>query len=320
MVTLEPAAPVELAHQRMRDAYLPGSLTDGRKLGLAIGSGGMAGIVTLGKLQSIRQSGIRAVVDGVYGDSIGGINAAIDAAEQIDEAREAYYALAKRRFIDGWRALRIGGRAVDMGILEHEMRYTTILDTEKVTNSPIPISIGVTRLRNYAAMSVDLTHIEPEEVIPWLLRGAHLPIAGGAAPRDKFGTPYADAGLSSMSPVHRAVKDGCTDVIFLSNQPYARDEKRNWQVGVVGMWAMRHDLQAIFKFNNVVNHQIESRKPFCEGAFRYGAANVMGYYPQAISGTDALPTLYTMDPGRLKAGFEVAALMMMSRLSPVLAV
>ena len=79
------------------------------------------------------------------------------------------------------RAIRIGGRAIDMSVLEAAME--PVLDTKKIVNSPVPVNVGVTVLSPLSRMSVDLSKVEPEEVIPWMMRGGHLPIVGGAAPR-----------------------------------------------------------------------------------------------------------------------------------------
>ena len=303
----ETAPPIELTCSRLRNGnYIPGSCSDGRKLAIALGSGGMAGITPLGELLSLKEFGTFKVVDCWLGDSIGGINAGICVADQIEDASETFYQMKKQRFIDPLRALRIGGRAIDMKILQESIE--PILNTKKIANSPVPVNIGITKLKPYSRMSVDLSAVEPEEVIPWMMRGAHLPIAGGAAPRDSAGIPYADPGLSSLGPIHRAVQDGCTDIIYLSCQPYAADRKQAWQVGLVGAWGLRHDIGAVFKYNRVVDDQIKLREAYREGPFNYQGANVVGFYPPMPKDTnETWPTLYTTDPGRLRSGFERAA-------------
>lgn len=307
MSTTVTAPPFELGHSRLQAGnYVAGSCSDGRMLGIANGSGGLAGINALGILSALKESGIFSVVDWWEGDSIGGINAGICVADQIEEASETFYTLKKRGLVDAWRAMRIGGRAIDMSILQDAMG--PILDTEKIANSPVPVNVGITKLRPFSRLSVDLTKVEPEEVIPWMMRGGHLPIVGGSAPRDANGVPYADPGLSSLGPVHRAVQNGCTDVIYISCQPYAPEKKHAWQVGVVGAWGMRHDLLSILKYNQVVDDQIEGRQPFRERSFSYGEANVYGLYPpMPTSKAEAWPTLYTTDPGKLRSGFERCA-------------
>jgi hypothetical protein len=297
----------ELVQSRLSSGeYVPGSCSDGRKLGIALGSGGLAGINALGKLSVMEESGIFDVVDLWEGDSIGGINAGICVAGQIEEARDTYYTLRRRGLIDVWRAIRIGGRAIDMSILRDAME--PILDTEKIAESPVPVNVGITKLKPFSRLSVDLSKEAPEHILPWMMRGGHLPIVGGSAPRDAYGMPYADPGLSSLGPVHRAVQNGCTDVIYISCQPYAPDKKHPWQVGLVGAWGMRHDPLAILKYNKVVNDQISGRRVFRQGSFMYNGAHVYGFYPPMPQNkSEAWPTLYTTDPGLLKSGFERCA-------------
>ncbi len=325
MIMAEMSAPLALAHDRTVSGYEQGSLSDGRMLGVALHSGGAAGINALGISKELKQRGVFNVADILAGDSIGGVNAGIIAADQIEDACEAFYSLKKQRFVNPWRAARIGGRVMDMDILAGMIGE--VLDTGKITDSPIPIDIGVTRLRPFMGMSVDISKVEPEEVIPWMMRGAHVPVAGGAAPRDKYGTPYADAGVAGKGPIMRLLEAGCTDIISVACNPNGIDIKRRWQIGVVGVWSMRHDPAAIFKLNKAVDDQLANRRPFQpsqDGAIenhtvQIGNVNVVSLYPPTLPKDEKkLPKLYTTDPGRLRHGFEKTAEYMRTHLAALM--
>ena len=312
------SGPMQVAHERLNgvEPYEVGSLSDGHKLGLAIGSGGGAGPVTLGKLLALQETGVLGVVDEIHALSIGAINAGAQMAGQTDLALEGYEIMTRSGFIDARRFWSV----VNMGVLSRALRGSRGLDVEKIVNSPTPIHVGVSQLNGgLRPISVNLSEQDPEHVIDWLMRGAHLGIAAGPAPKDVKGNVYADGGFSHLSAVDMAVTNGCTVVILLSNQPYAPDVYKPWQVMLMGAGLSLYDLMAIPTFSRIVRAQIASRRDFKDGAFKYGDASIEGFFPpRPDCPENSLPTLFNTDPRRIKIGFDVGKLSVLQRLSGLL--
>jgi len=307
----EISAPMALALSRKTGGYVRGSHSDGRRLGVAIGSGGGAGPVTLGKLVALQRTGVLDYVDAIHAISVGAINAAALLAGQTELAIAGYGEVTKGGFIKKIRVHRI----VDMGILERVLRRSDGLDEEKVAKSSIPLHVGVTQLTGgLRPISIDLSQEEPDNVIDWLMRGAHLGIAAGPAPKDRRGIVYADGGFSHLSAIDMAYKGGCTDIIYLSNQPYEPDKYNAFNVAFFGAGLSLYDRHAIPALNRVVRNQIASRRPICDGEFRYNDANVVGFFPpRPTEPEDALPTLFNTDPRRIETGFRIGSMHVLER-------
>lgn len=316
MITAEASPTFDVVNSRLAsEDYVQGSNSDGHSVWLSLPSGGCAGVHQAAKLSELEKRGVLSVIDGMEGDSYGGIDAGIVAGKHIQEVLENMLKLGPEWFINPWRFLCIGKQVVSSAVLTRILE--PVLDTEKISRSPIPVNIGISKLRPLTAMSVDLSKVEPDQVIPWIRRGALLPIVGGAAERDENGIPYADPGLTSLGPIHRAVQNGATDIIHLSCNPLGRERKKLHEVVLMGGWALRHDPDAIAKVNRNVDEQVESRKDHREGHFKYLGANVHGFYlprPDKNKLEESLPILWTTDPGKLRYGYDRATEYIKNRL------
>lgn len=317
--SLAQSVPIQLSIHRQNTHYEPGSFTDGRKLGLAIGSGGGAGPVSLGSLASLQELEFLNGIDSMYGVSVGAINLAAFASRQIDLAMDGYDRMTRSDFIKLKRVARI----MDMGILGKLLKSDAGLNTKAVVSSPIPINIGVTRLSGgISAVMVDLTTLDEDNICDVLLWGASIPGISGLSPRDKKSTignidsAYADGGFSHLSAVDMAIQDGCSDVIYLSNQPYSTEQYKAWQVGFFGSLMTPYDSKAIPSLRRIVKSQISSRRPFVDGSFQYSGANITAVYPPGHKQfSDLLPTLLNRDPRKIISGFNIAKLHIMERLT-----
>lgn len=314
--------PMQLAFERGSQKYEAGSMTDGRKLGLAIGSGGGAGPVSLGGLSSLQELDVLGSVDSMYGVSVGAINLAAFAAGQTEVAIGGYERMTEADFVKFGRVLRI----MDMGVLKTLLNGKNGLDTEAVVESKVPINVGVTRLSGGLKPQVfDLSALEPEDVVDVLVWGASIPGVSGLAPRDKKGigggsnTAFADGGFSHLSAVDMAAQDGCTDVIYLSNQPFSADKYRAWQVGLFGTLMTPYDTKAISNLRQIVKNQISSRRPFADGTFQYGDVSVDGLFPPGQKPfADLLPSLFNKDPRKIMTGFDISKLHILDKLSALM--
>lgn len=318
MSEIEISGPMEVARERLgyEPPYVIGSMSDGHKLGVAVGSGGAAGPVSLGKLQALQEAGVLGVVDEIHAISVGAINASAQMAGQTELALEGYDVMTKHGFI---RRSRVN-RMLDMRILDGVLRGENGLNPEKITKSPVPVHVGVSRVNGgLRPISINLSEQDPEHVIDWIMRGAHLGIAAGPAPKDKLGNVYADGGFSHLSAVHMAVSNGCTDVIYLSNQPYEEDAYSVRNVLIFGGGFSLYDPLAILHLSRIVRAQIASRKDFKDGAFKYRHANVEAFFPpEPDCPENTLPTLFNTDPRKIKIGFDIGKLSVLQRLSGLL--
>lgn len=318
MQTVESIGPTQLSFERLNYAepYVPGSMSDGRKLGLAVGSGGAAGPISLGALVTLLDLGVFESLDAVYGVSVGGFNVAAAVARQIETALKGYNTMTESDFIKWLRVYKI----MDLGILKRVIMHDAHgLDIDAIADSPIPINIGVTRLSGgIQPVSFDLTKIGKDSIVDVLLWGASVPGATGLSPRDRKNigegrnTAYADGGFSILSAVDMAKSDDCTDIIYLPNQKYEADERQNWQVALFGSLMSPYDKRALFKFSNIVDAQIKSREVFLDGEFNYQGAMVEAFYPPPAP---KLPTFWNKDKEKIVFGFEWTKTHVLNRLT-----
>lgn len=312
MNSLEIHIPLQVALDRKTSNYVAGSFSDGRKLGLAIGGGGGSGSVTLGYLEELRNAGVLQVIDVVTALSVGAINISAVVAGQTELALKGYDTMTEKGFIQKRRIHRI----FDMKILERLLRGSDGLDTNKINDCTIPLLLGVTQLTGgIKPITIDLAEQDPENIVDWLMRGAHQGIAAGPAPKDKKGIVYVDGGYSHLSAVDMAVQSGCTDVIYLSNHPYKQGEYKGWQVALFGAGFSPYDIKAIPNYNSIFRRQIASLATFKEGSFNYMGAEVAGFFP---ADSESLPKLINTDPRKVKAGFDIGKLHILEHLAPFL--
>lgn len=80
-------------HERRRSSYVPGSLSDGRKIGLAIEGGGMGGCVSAAMATALADPklGLLDSIDCVYGSSAGAVTASYLVARQGPEGLAVFY-------------------------------------------------------------------------------------------------------------------------------------------------------------------------------------------------------------------------------------
>jgi len=308
-------SPLRLLEQRKEMGYRPGIDDDGHTIGLAMDPGGYTGIVGLAMAKELADAGLLDYVDGYYGLSVGGVNAAYTATRQFEDGFKVYKDLMPGRFT------RRFSLKVDLGVVEQAIEEDTPLKTDRF-NEHAPIVLGATRLEDFKPLIIRSNQMTPEEFKEWMLRCCHLPYIAGPPPMDKDGNHYSDSTLSWLSPIELAQKDGCTDVISLANavadKPPKKSKITTWS-GKIGSKAAlkaadafinKHDPDATAqdimlasldegRYERLIKFKEEAQKHFKGSLFEDNGTVVERIYPLALKD---LPELLTDDRRRLIIG------------------
>lgn len=207
-----------IIQDRREQGSLPGNRDDSFKVGLAIDSGGMRGLVSMSMLNSLEGLGYRNSFDGIYGSSAGAIVGSYFAAGQsMNGVRDFLYDVPCKGFIDLRRPLR-GKAIVSIGYLVNEVLRKESLDWERVRDSNIPINMVAASAETKEP--VIFNHFESEEdVFGALFASAWIPKAAGLKPREHKEHRYWDGATVDATGVTTALKDSCTQVLALKNKP-----------------------------------------------------------------------------------------------------
>ncbi len=219
--------PIKLIKTLKADGVRP-TLESPFRTHVSVQGGGRAGIIGLGALDTYVNEGYLEHTLQIDGISIGSANAAAAISDQIDKAKQAQIeTLTDREFIKFSRA----NKPADFGLLEKVIRSS--LDVDAVLNSPVNLGIGLTRKADLSAQSITSTEIAMQDgdLVKWLMRAMHLPIAAGFANSD-----WIDGGTSWLRTPDISRSHGATHIIDISNAPTKTWKYQKWPTNIVGAW------------------------------------------------------------------------------------
>jgi predicted patatin/cPLA2 family phospholipase len=210
---------LQLIRARQAEASLPGSRTDGHKLGLAVEGGGMRGVTSAAMLVALDDLGLRPVFDAVYSTSSGSINAAYFMA-----GGDCWYPLtiyfddlATRKFVD-MRNMFTARPLLNLDYAFDEVIETVKpLDFEKILKSPTDFHVTISLVDSLKAIGPH--EFESRDDLKAALKAScWMPVAvpGTATFR---GERALDGGVLTAHPSLLALEDGCTHVLSLSTKP-----------------------------------------------------------------------------------------------------
>lgn len=212
--------------ERQSNGYRRGLDNDGRKVGIAFDFGSYGGVISLAMARKLQIAGLLDFVDGFYGLSSGGVNAAFAATGQVKEGMDTYLNLMPDKGLIKPGELSSGKMPrMDLGVLREAITQDHPLDFDKLTEKGAPVVvIGAADIddpyhRNKLFRSSDIDPEHPEEFIEQLILGCNYPILAGGPIEGKDGHRYTDAGMAWESAMELAAADHCTHILSLANSP-----------------------------------------------------------------------------------------------------
>jgi predicted patatin/cPLA2 family phospholipase len=203
---------------RCRTGSVPGHRLDGLKVGLAIESGAMSGVVSAGMLAALEYIGLLPAFDVVYGSSAGAINGAYFLAGQAASGAALYYEnINNSRFLNPLRLL-CGAPPISLNFLfERAMIRGKPLNWRKVVQSPIELVPLGTSVKT--GETVLLRGAQSRENLFLRLKAsAQFPFPA-SSPIRVAEEEFFEGGLNAPIPVGPALEEGCTHVLALVTQP-----------------------------------------------------------------------------------------------------
>jgi len=208
---------VELLYRRRNEGSLPGSRSDGYRVGLAIEGGGMRGIVSGAMMATLMDRELERSFDAVYSYSAGAMNCAYFLAGIGWYALSIYYDnLLSRAFLDVRRVLR-GQPAMSLDyVMDVVLETAKPLDYATVLASPIELHVAASSSRDLKPRA--FTRFTSKADLKAVLKAsASLPLAAGT-PIAYDGDLFLDGGILLAHPVLTALEDGCTHILIIQTR------------------------------------------------------------------------------------------------------
>ncbi|MBQ8996349.1 MAG: patatin-like phospholipase family protein [Oscillospiraceae bacterium] len=203
-----------------------------KKYALALAGGGAKGAYEVGVWNALAQAGIR--FEAVSGTSIGAMNAAFVATDELERAKKIWLSLTyskviladptildkltKKDFTDldlrkaaDFLANTVRSRGLDISPMRETMRE--VIDENAVRNSPIDYYIVTCSVDDLKELELRAKDMEDGELYDMLLASAYLPVFRNEPLRGKR---YLDGGFMDVLPVHVLVENGYKDIIAVS--------------------------------------------------------------------------------------------------------
>ena len=203
--------------------------------GLALGGGGSKGAFQIGVWQALRELDLE--IEAVAGTSIGAINGAFMAADDLDGALEFWHHLQIQQCVD---LADTDLRSTDLlslsnaGILARELLTHHTLDTQplrqtlrqcldegKIRQSKMMYGLMTATLPEMSGKPFWIADIPVGQLIEFIMASARLP---GLDPVTIDGERFIDGGMAEIVPVSMLKKQGCQQIIAvdLSLHPVLR--------------------------------------------------------------------------------------------------
>ncbi|MBQ8508210.1 MAG: patatin-like phospholipase family protein [Clostridia bacterium] len=203
------------------------------KRALVLSGGGSRGAYECGAWQALREMNIR--IDGVYGASIGAINAALVAQGDLDTAVKLWNSITMRQIVEldeeeDFNIDRMLARKRDlipfllenaknlrMDISPLEKLVAENIDEGRVRASGMDFGVMLTRFPQLSGYEVRLDDIPQGQLGDYLIASAScfpvFPI------KNIGGERYIDGGFADNMPVGMAIEDGAEEIIGIDIHP-----------------------------------------------------------------------------------------------------
>lgn len=207
---------VDLVLARAAAGSLPGRRDDEHRLGLAISSGAMRGVICAGMVTALYDLGLLDAFDAVYGTSAGAFAGAYLVAGDPALGTSIYYEdLVSGEFVSYARA-RGGGTLLSLEyVVDEVMVRRKPLDWRRAVESPVPLRFVATSAATFRAVTIG-DFADAADLRAGLHATARIPLAAGP-PVAFRGELLVDGGIVEPIPARTALADGCTHVLVLLN-------------------------------------------------------------------------------------------------------
>lgn len=204
------------------------------KRALVLCGGGSRGAYEIGAWQALRELGIR--LDGVYGTSIGALNAALVARGDVDAARNVWLTLSLDKIvtIEDPEDFAIGhmvankrdvipflvenAKHLRMDITPLQEMARRECDEPSIRRNGMDLGVMTFRVPQMQGCPVRLSQMKPGTVPDWIIASAScFPIFPA---KQIDGQRYIDGGYWDNLPIDMAIADGADEVIAVELHPY----------------------------------------------------------------------------------------------------
>ena len=233
---------------------------------LALAGGGARGAYEVGVWNALTQAGLH--FNAVSGTSIGSMNAAFVATDELDRARKIWLGLTYSKVVEGDPSLldklskkdfsnldlkkaadfliqTVKSRGLDISPMRETLRK--VIDENAVKASPIDYYIVTCSVDDLKELEIRAQDLGEGELYDMLLASAYLPVFRNERLR---GRRYLDGGLMDVLPVHVLVENGYKNIIGVSCN--AIGYKRPIELpGDVNIWEVepRVSIGAVLEFD-----------------------------------------------------------------------
>jgi len=203
-----------------------------KQYALAFAGGGARGAYEIGVWNALSQAGLH--FDAVSGTSIGSMNAAFVATDELERAKRIWVNLTYSHVMEGDPALydklskkdysnldlkktadfiirTIKGKGIDISPMRETLRK--VIDEKAVRESAIDYYIVTCSLDDFKELEIRAKDLGDGELYDMLLASAYLPVFRNEPLRGKR---YLDGGLMDVLPVHVLVENGYKNIIGVS--------------------------------------------------------------------------------------------------------
>ncbi|MBR3355946.1 MAG: patatin-like phospholipase family protein [Oscillospiraceae bacterium] len=203
-----------------------------KQYALAFAGGGARGAYEVGVWNALSQAGLH--FDAVSGTSIGSMNAAFVATDELERAKRIWVNLTYSHVMEGDPALydklskkdysnldlkktadfiirTIKGKGIDISPMRETLRK--VIDEKAVRESAIDYYIVTCSLDDFKELEIRAKDLGDGELYDMLLASAYLPVFRNEPLRGKR---YLDGGLMDVLPVHVLVENGYKNIIGVS--------------------------------------------------------------------------------------------------------
>ena len=203
-----------------------------KQYALAFAGGGARGAYEVGVWNALSQAGLH--FDAVSGTSIGSMNAAFVATDELERAKRIWVNLTYSHVMEGDPSLydklskkdysnldlkktadfiirTIKGKGIDISPMRETLRK--VIDEKAVRESAIDYYIVTCSLDDFKELEIRAKDLGDGELYDMLLASAYLPVFRNEPLRGKR---YLDGGLMDVLPVHVLVENGYKNIIGVS--------------------------------------------------------------------------------------------------------
>ena len=274
------------------------------KRGFALEGGGAKGAYQMGVLKAYIENGYE--IHGVVGTSIGAVNAAMVASNELDKAIELWETISfehlfDQEFID---AIKIDNNFPgnvttalrkfinERGINQTKMReyLEKYIDETKIRTSGIDFGLATLSLSERKSYEVFLRDIPDGKLIDYILASAKLPIF---SPHHVDNNRFIDGGFINNCPINMLVDEGYDEIIAIRTKGLGIYRRFDTTANVTVIEA--DESLGHFLGFTADNAKMNIKRGYCDGLRKIQQLAGNNYYLQTIDLTTVVNNLFAIN-------------------------